>query len=159
MHLMSPLANGTRIVEVIRTDEKGSDVNLATWLLFDGCRNRHDTAAVISNDSDLVEPIRIVIGELGLPVRLYNPQPGYTSSELNKTASFCKHISEKAYRACQFPDTLCDAKGTFRKPPEWQSRLLSDYSHSFGIPYPRLMPLPSVSSFCDQVIGSESITV
>ena len=50
-------------IEVIKTEEKGSDVNLATHLLYDGFRNDYDIAVVISNDSDLLEPIKI--GELG----------------------------------------------------------------------------------------------
>lgn len=41
-------------IKVIKTDEKGSDVNLASQLLADAFRNHFDTAAVISNDSDLL---------------------------------------------------------------------------------------------------------
>jgi hypothetical protein len=47
-------------VEVEITEEKGSDVNLASHLLIDGFRARYDLAVVISNDSDLKEPVRFV---------------------------------------------------------------------------------------------------
>ena len=52
-----PLASDTNtIVEVLRTEEKGSDVNLATHLLLDAFKGRCDTAVVISNDSDSRSP-------------------------------------------------------------------------------------------------------
>jgi hypothetical protein len=75
MPLVSPLPDGTTIVEVLRTEEKGSDVNLATWLLLDGFSRNYEMAVVISNDSDLVEPIKIVQATLGLPVGVFNPPP------------------------------------------------------------------------------------
>ncbi len=44
------------IVDVIKTQEKGSDVNLATYMLLDAFRQESDIAVVISNDSDLRSP-------------------------------------------------------------------------------------------------------
>ena len=41
-------------------EEKGSDVNLATYLVADGFRDLYDTAVVVSNDSDLAEPLKLV---------------------------------------------------------------------------------------------------
>ncbi len=57
MPLANPRPGGARTVEVVKTEEKGSDVNLATYLLLDAFRRRCDSAVVISNDSDLAEPI------------------------------------------------------------------------------------------------------
>jgi uncharacterized LabA/DUF88 family protein len=59
---------------VIKTEEKGSDVNLATHLLHDAHMGRFDVAVVVSNDSDLLEPIKIVRGQLGKKVGILNPQ-------------------------------------------------------------------------------------
>jgi hypothetical protein len=53
---------------VWNTEEKGSDVNLASYLLIDGFRARYDIAVVISNDSDLKTPVEFVRGDLGAPV-------------------------------------------------------------------------------------------
>lgn len=47
-------------VRVVKTEEKGSDVNLATHLLVDGFQGHYETAVVISNDSDLNLPITMV---------------------------------------------------------------------------------------------------
>ena len=57
-----PLASGKGFAEVIKTEEKGSDVNLATHLLIDGFQNRYDLAVLVTNDSDLAEPVRQVKG-------------------------------------------------------------------------------------------------
>ena len=46
------------LVKVVKNEEKGSDVNLATWLLIDAFDKAFDAAVVITNDSDLAEPIR-----------------------------------------------------------------------------------------------------
>ena len=75
MRLANPPAHGPRTVEVIKTEEKGSDVNLATYLLADAFRHDFETALVITNDADLAEPIRLVCHELGLPVGIAKPPP------------------------------------------------------------------------------------
>jgi hypothetical protein len=64
MPLVAPPPGGPRIVEVIKTEEKGSDVNLATCLLADAFRRDCQASVVITNDSDLAEPIRVVRHEL-----------------------------------------------------------------------------------------------
>ena len=74
MPLAQPQPSGSRMVDVIYTEEKGSDVNLASYLLLDGFRHNYEAAIVVSNDSDLVEPIRMVRSELNLPVGVLNPQ-------------------------------------------------------------------------------------
>jgi hypothetical protein len=58
------------LVKVVKNEEKGSDVNLATCLLIDAFDKAFDAAVVITNDSDLAEPIRVaeigrILGELG----------------------------------------------------------------------------------------------
>ena len=60
MMLADPPANGPRTAEVLKMEEKGSDVNLATYLLVDAFRRDCNLAVVVTNDSDLLEPIRIV---------------------------------------------------------------------------------------------------
>lgn len=61
---MVPLSNPKKYVRVAITEEKGSDVNIATHLINDGWKDLYDVAIVVSNDSDLIEPIRIVKSEL-----------------------------------------------------------------------------------------------
>ena len=55
-------------VWVDKTEEKGSDVNLASHLLHDGFKGLYDAAVIITNDSDLAEPIRMVREVLNLRI-------------------------------------------------------------------------------------------
>lgn len=113
--------DGRRTVEVIKTQEKGSDVNLATFLLLDAFRKESDIAVVVSNDSDLAEPIRVLIQELRVPVGLVNPHPAkYRSHELLKLQPlFFKQVRPTALRTCQFPRVLYDDQGEIRCPDPW----------------------------------------
>jgi uncharacterized LabA/DUF88 family protein len=103
---------------VLKTEEKGSDVNLATHLLHDAHMGRFDVGVVVSNDSDLLEPIRIVRGQLGKKVGILNPHPN-PSRALLPHIDFIKPIRAGVLGASQFPATMRDGKGTFTKPPVW----------------------------------------
>jgi hypothetical protein len=109
------------IVDVIKTQEKGSDVNLATYMLLDAFRQESDIAVVISNDSDLREPIRVLIEELGVPVGLVNPHPVRKRSRvmLELEPRFFKQVRPRVLRACQFPPVLRDGKGEIHRPDGW----------------------------------------
>jgi hypothetical protein len=109
------------MVEVMKTEEKGSDVNLATYLLLDAFRRDYRFAVVVSNDSDLTEPIRVVREELGFPVGVLNPylDTKKLSQELKKVAAFYKRVRVGVLEACQFPSTLSDEMGTISRPKQW----------------------------------------
>jgi hypothetical protein len=119
MPLAQPPAEGSRFVRVIRTEEKGSDVNIATHLVHDAFRANFESAVLITNDSDLQEPVRIVQEELGLEVGVLNPHRQTASRVLARRASFIKQIRAGALRASQFPQVLRDKRGEFRKPRSW----------------------------------------
>lgn len=106
------------MARVLRTDEKGSDVNLATHLLHDAYRNLFEVAVVFSGDSDLKEVVRIVSKELHLKVGVINPQKRLCRM-LKKEADFYKVVRTGVLKASQFPDVMSDAGGTFHKPPSW----------------------------------------
>ncbi|MBV6418691.1 MAG: 6-hydroxy-3-succinoylpyridine 3-monooxygenase HspA [Steroidobacteraceae bacterium] len=122
MPLARPPTNGPRFATVVKTEEKGSDVNLATMLLLDAFRNDFEQAVVISNDSDLVLPIQVVRNELQLPVGVVFPcsRPNRTASvQLRAAATFTRNIREATLQKCQFPATLTDSRGTITKPSKW----------------------------------------
>jgi len=119
MPLVAPPAHGPRTVEVIKTEEKGSDVNLATYLLVDAFRQDCEATVVITNDSDLAEPIRVVRHELGLPVGVVNPSDPRKRSRALLDVTFFKQLRPSVLPACQLPDELSDSHGTIRKPDTW----------------------------------------
>lgn len=118
MPVATPAPGQPPFVKVIKTEEKGSDVNIATHLIHDGHLGLYDTAVVISNDSDLTEPVRIVRHELNKGVGLLNPHKR-PSWELKQHATFIKTIRQGVLRKSQFPPTLTDTTGSIHKPPSW----------------------------------------
>jgi hypothetical protein len=118
MVLADPPDVGPRTVEVIRTEEKGSDVNLATHLLVDGFRSTYACAVIVSNDSDLAEPIRVIRSELGVPVGVVNPHRASKRSRAID-ATFFRQVRPSALKRSQFAPVLEDAHGEFRKPERW----------------------------------------
>ncbi len=105
-------------VRVVKTEEKGSDVNLATQLLHDAHTGKFDIAVVVTNDSDLLGPIRIVREELGKIVGALNPHKTQ-SRALQPHLDFYKPIRAGALQASLFGDSLTDKHGTFTKPATW----------------------------------------
>jgi len=117
-----PRADGKGSVEVLRTEEKGSDVNLATHLLHDAHRRLMECAVIVSNDSDLAEPLRVVHEELGLVVGLISPtylSGRHPSRELARHARFVKQIRKGVLRDSQLPDPVSGPSGPIRKPQGW----------------------------------------
>ncbi len=112
-------ADGSGFARVVKTEEKGSDVNIATHMLMDAFRDAYDLAVVVSNDSDLLLPIRFVTEQLGKPVGLLNPQRHPTSAALAPYAHFIKHIRAGVLAKSQFPKTLSDRNGEFSCPDSW----------------------------------------
>ncbi|HEV2235857.1 MAG TPA: NYN domain-containing protein [Ktedonobacterales bacterium] len=113
-------ANGVPMAYVIKVEEKGSDVNLATHLLLDAFHHDFEAAVVISNDSDLVEPVRVVQREFKVPVGVLNPHRS-TSFALQQAATFYRPLRQGPMHASQFPPVLRVGKGTVRQPEKWKT--------------------------------------
>ena len=111
-------SNPPKRVWVDKTEEKGSDVNLAAHLLRDAFQKRFELAVIVTNDSDLAEPVRIVREKLGLPVGILNPHQHH-SQVLKRLATFVKRVRQGHILASQFQATLHDEKEAFRKPSSW----------------------------------------
>lgn len=104
--------------DVIEREEKGSDVNLASYLLLDAAKADCDRAVIISNDSDLAEPIRLVQSEFGVEVMIVNPRK-YVARDLQGIATQYANIKFGMVERSQFPHTLTDSEGTFTRPAYW----------------------------------------
>ena len=103
--------------EVIKTEEKGSDVKLAVHLLNDGWLDAYDCAVVVSNDSDVAEAMRLVKQYHTKRIGLITPGTGRPSRQLMAHADFSRHIRSNALQRSQLPDPI---PGTnLRKPSCW----------------------------------------
>ncbi len=117
MPLANPAPGQSRYVRVLKSEEKGSDVNLATHFVHDAHCGLFDAAVIVSNDSDLLEAVKIVKG-LGCRVGILNPHEN-PSRVLTREATFMKKIRGGPLSASHFPNPLTDAHGTFHKPTGW----------------------------------------
>jgi hypothetical protein len=113
---VAPSSNAL-ITEVHSMEEKGSDVNLAAHLLNDAWKDSFDVCAVVSNDTDLVTPIRMVAVERQKTVYVVCPGRWQMSPHLAKVATFARHIRGSMLGSSQFPDPIPGT--TIRKPPSW----------------------------------------
>ena len=129
-----------QIVKISKFEEKRSDVNIATFMLVDCFQNECDVPILLSNDSDLSEPLKYIKTILKLPVGLITPAaplaPGHCTKLLNTSvglitptnpfmkglrqySSFKREISDEQLKNSQFPSKLKDNQGEFSCPKEW----------------------------------------
>ena len=118
--LVEPIAGLPTNVLVRDSEEKGSDVNLATRLLVDGFNGEYEQAVVVSNDADFAGAMRYVRDGLGLRVTLVNPDSRNSSPrQLAGAANYVRRIWKSHLRRSLLPDTLTDDVGTITKPEGW----------------------------------------
>jgi uncharacterized LabA/DUF88 family protein len=107
------------MISYLHVEEKGSDVNVAAHLLTDVLSGAVDAAVVISNDSDLRLPVKLVRDRV--PLGMVNPRNGYFAGDLAGKATdgvgnhWWRKLNAADYTACQLPDP---ATG-FTKPAGW----------------------------------------
>ena len=95
-----------RVQKVLNTEEKGSDVNLGVHLVYDACTDKFDVAIVITNDTDLTEPIRIVADQLNKQVINLCPHRNVAFS-LKKIKNVKHYVIGTNHLAkSQFPDSV-----------------------------------------------------
>jgi len=117
-------SNGSTGIEkmlVLKSEEKRSDVNIASHLVRDACLNKFDMAILISNDSDLLVPMKI-LHQLNKKFLILSPYEKYCYDfvkELNVKSM--RKIQENHILAAQFPDEIKDAAGTLiaKRPLKW----------------------------------------
>jgi len=115
--LANPGRNSPRFVDVIKTEEKGSDVNLAVHLINDAWMDCYDCAVVISNDSDLAESMKLVRQHNKKRIGLITPGKTQASRQLIKHADFKLRIREGLLKASQLPSPIPGT--TIHKPSDW----------------------------------------
>ncbi|MGB3501950.1 MAG: NYN domain-containing protein [Mesorhizobium sp.] len=114
------------VVYVAKSEEKGSDVNLGVHLVRDAFTDAFDVAYVLTDDTDLVEPLRIVKDEVGKPVIVVAPDRARSMSRpipapsLVKVSSGVIYIDDSDLAACQFPSTIVrSGKPNLERPESW----------------------------------------
>lgn len=114
--VQNPLPDAV-LAEVHAMEEKGSDVNLAAHLLNDAWKDLYDAAVVISNDTDLTEPIRMVTQEREKIVFLVCPGRWTAAPKLARVSTYVRHIHRQMLATSQLHDPIPNT--TIRKPATW----------------------------------------
>jgi len=116
---MAKKACSSGYVRILKTEEKGSDVNLATHMLQDAWLDKYDTALLVSNDSDMASALDFITSPpLDKTVGLLTPDEKRISKELTKYALFVKAIRPTLLSKCQLPDII---PGTgIHRPDAWR---------------------------------------
>lgn len=102
------------------SNEKMTDVNIATHLLIDAFKNNYDTAILISGDSDLVPPIKAVHNNFSnKAVSVFFP-PERHNNTVSGAAKGSQIIGKKKIKDNQFPDKVNKKDGfILTKPESW----------------------------------------
>ena len=118
MPLANPKPGEPARVKVVRTEEKGSDANLAAWLTRDAAKRDCRAAFVITGDSDFTGVIQMVRREFNFPVHVVDPRKS-ASRRLRRAASSYRLLGRELLPECQFPARLSDGTGTIIRPEAW----------------------------------------
>jgi hypothetical protein len=104
---------------VWKMHEKGSDVNLASYLLRDAFRGGIAAALVITGDSDLVTPIKFAVEE-GVFVQVVVPNRKQNCEGLRAAASSLRQIHPVELTDYLLPEIFITPKGgNIRRPQAW----------------------------------------
>jgi uncharacterized LabA/DUF88 family protein len=102
------------------TKEKMTDVNIATQILKDAFTNSFDVAFLISGDSDLVPPLRMIRDLFPDKELIVVFPPERKSTSLSNVAHRSFTLSRGKLKSSQFPDQVVNKHGhIIQKPAEW----------------------------------------
>lgn len=106
-------------VAIFKTEEKGSDVNLALHVLNDAWANAYDCAVIVSNDSDLATALQMVKEQHKKVIGLITPgaPKRKPSWQLKKYANFLTPIRQWALEQSLLPNPIPNTGIT--KPKSW----------------------------------------
>jgi hypothetical protein len=114
-----PCVTGLGLMDVAVREEKGSDVNLATYLLKDAFLGDFEQAVVISNDSDLASAIHVARVDAKRPVHVVSPSLSVVR-ELRTAATAARLLDKSLIPSCQLPTRITLPNGTvITKPTAW----------------------------------------
>lgn len=116
---LAPCA-GKGFVKTVKTEEKGSDVNLSVHMLNDAWEDKYDCAFLISNDSDMYESARLIKERCKKRIGwgVYACKDNFhISQKLSGIVDFKKKITSEILSNSLMPDTIPGT--TITKPKMW----------------------------------------
>jgi uncharacterized LabA/DUF88 family protein len=105
--------------KVLKIEEKGSDVSLASHMILDAATRPSDIHVLVSSDSDFVPPLSILRNDLGVATGLFSPIDKPSTSLLDTKPLIVKTIRTSNLLAAQFAHQLNDEVGVITRPESW----------------------------------------
>lgn len=110
-------SNGKIItVQVRKTEEKGSDVNLTAHLLVAAFKDAADAFFLLSNDSDFSDACGLLRTEAGKKIGLISSTDRLSKSLLTTSPDHVRTIRHGLRGASRLPDMRTDTHGRIRRP-------------------------------------------
>lgn len=104
----------------MRHEEKMTDVNIASQLLVDAFKDRFDTALIISGDSDLTPPIKMIREHFPEKRLIVAFPPKRHSDQLKAAAHGHLSIGASKLRNNLLPDEITNEAGyVLKRPSRW----------------------------------------
>ena len=113
-------------VKIVKFEEKETDVNIASYIVYDSGKKGIDCIVLLSNDTDLKTPLKIVKYRLKKKVVIITPTkelknpgdpilPNKSHIELRKLSQVNLSIEERHLKSSQFSDVV----NGISKPKSW----------------------------------------
>lgn len=104
---------------IYRFEEKGSDVNLASYLLRDVYKYDLKAALVITADSDLLTPIKFALDNHAI-IKIVIPGDGLNADQMKSVSPLAETLNLETVRESQFSNPYIMKKGSLiYKPKTW----------------------------------------
>ncbi|WBU36781.1 NYN domain-containing protein [Homoserinibacter sp. YIM 151385] len=107
------------LVKIWKVEEKGSDVNLGAYLVLDAARGAADLQVLVTNDSDLAEPARIVGSQFGQQIALCFPRKTRSRALVAVPHAFVLSVSDAAIARNQLPNPVEVGGKSYYRPAAW----------------------------------------
>lgn len=114
-------ADGTLVKRKVRkTEEKGSDVSLASYMLLDAFRDEADLYVLVSNDSDFAGTLTIMAGDLSKDVGIFSPVDSLSRGLAACGVQVLRKIRLGVLEDSQMPDTVVQGSVSIHRPETWR---------------------------------------
>jgi len=113
-------ADGTpKLHRVLKIEEKGSDVSLASHMVLDAATDPSDIHVLLSSDSDFVPTMNILRADLKVSTGLFSPIDSPPAKLLATEPLVTKIVRRSLLVGSQLPAQLSDSVGMISRPPSW----------------------------------------
>jgi len=107
------------LAKVRVTQEKGSDVALASQMVFDAMRSLAELYVLVSNDSDFEPTLRLIHSHVNAKLAILSPSHKPSPSLLFSKELVVRTIRDSVLAASQLPDVVVVGGNRVSRPSDW----------------------------------------